>query len=105
MAGVQTRVFYLLLLLLSSDFYSQLKTQKQWVGNWANSFVFKMLVAMDFRQEVLMFSIWSHCDRTCWDAILSESTGSLSEHKLNNLIQLISAKYIYHRVAKLQGPT
>ena len=40
-----------------------------------------------------------------WDAILSEFTGSLSEYKLNNLIQFISAKYIYHRVAKLQGPT
>ena len=48
----------------------------------------------------------TRCDKTYWDAILSKSTGSLSEYKLNNLIQfIISAKYIYHRVAKLQGPT
>ena len=32
-----------------------IKIQKQWVDNWANSFVYKMLVAMDLRQEVLLF--------------------------------------------------
>ena len=51
------------------------------------------------------FQVLFMCDRTCWDAILSKFTGSLPEYKLNNLIQFISAKYIYHRVAKLQIPT